>query len=78
MRLENWRNLLHGHVPQAQQVLRRLIKPADVHAETWQSLRVFGVGTVQPVLQEILRKLASPRGAGFEGTPAWWLRGEAA
>jgi hypothetical protein len=23
-------------------------------------------------------KVASPRGAGVEGTPAWWLRGEAA
>ena len=58
--LRDWQGLVRGHVHQAQQIVRRLVKgrltlvpQADGH------YTFTGVGTVQPLLGGIVRKLAS-------------------
>lgn len=63
--LADWRGLLRGHVQQAQQVVRRLVKGRLTMVPQAGAYYTFsGTGTVRPVLAGDVRKLASL--AGFE------------
>ena len=67
--LRDWQKLLRGHVYQAQQVLRRLVKGRLTFTPTSNGTYKFcGVGTVQPVLARVVQNMASP--TGFE--PVFW------
>ena len=62
--LRDWQGLLKGHVHQAQQVLRRLVVGRLTFTPTDDGCYKFsGIGTVQPLLAGIVRKLASPKGS---------------
>src|SRR5262245_48756175 len=61
--------LLRGHVPQMQQILRRLIVGKLTFTPKVNGDYEFaGRGTVRPLLNGVVRKLASP--TGFE--PVFW------
>jgi hypothetical protein len=70
----DYRKLLLGHVPQAQQILRRLVVGKLTFTPKLNGDYEFaGKGTVRPLLSGVIRKLASP------STPSWnqittWLR----
>jgi hypothetical protein len=58
--LSDYQGLLHGHVSQAQQILRRLVKGRLVFTPTSDGdYRFEGVGTVQPIIAGIVRKPAN-------------------
>ena len=58
--LRDWQGLLRGHVHQAQQIVRRLVKgPLTLVPQADGYYTFTGVGTVQPLLAGIVRKLAS-------------------
>lgn len=69
--LKDWTGLLRGHIPQAQQILRRLIRgrltmtPVGV-GQFWRRAyyEFAGVGTVRPVISGAVRNVVSP--TGFE------------
>ena len=59
----DYRKLLRGHVPQMQQMLRRLIVGKLTFTPKLNGDYEFaGRGTVRPLLSGVVRKLASPRG----------------
>ena len=65
----DYRKLLRGHVPQMQQMLRRLIVGKLTFTPKLNGDYEFvGRGTVRPLLAGVVRKLASP--TGFE--PVFW------
>jgi site-specific DNA recombinase len=67
--LADYRKLLRGHVPQMQQILRRLIVGKLTFTPKLNGDYEFaGRGTVRPLLKGVIRKLASP--TGFE--PVFW------
>ena len=65
----DYRKLLREHVPQMQQILRRLIVGKLTFTPKLNGDYEFaGKGTVRPLLARVVCKVASP--AGFE--PAFW------
>ena len=63
--LADWQQLLRGHVHQAQQVVRRLVKGRlTMMPQTSGFYSFSGIGTVRPLLVGVIRNLASP--PGFE------------
>ena len=64
-----WRGLLRGHVGQAQQILRRLIKGRLTISPQEGGYYAFaGTGTARPLLGGAIRNVASPT-----GTAASWI-----
>jgi hypothetical protein len=62
--IAGYRKLLRGHVPQMQQILRRLIVGKLTFTPKLNGDYEFaGRGTVRPLLSGVIRKLASPTGA---------------
>jgi hypothetical protein len=58
----DYRKLLRGHVPQMQQILRRLLVGKLTFTPKLNGDYEFaGRGTVRPLLAGVIRKLASPR-----------------
>ncbi len=73
--LRDWRKLLRGHVYQAQQVLRRLVKGRLTFTPTADGHYKFcGVGTVQPVLAGVVQNLASLMPASWNQIVGWLQR----
>ena len=65
----DYRKLLRGHVPQMQQILRRLIVGKLTFTPMLNGDYEFvGKGTVRPLLSGVIRKLASPRGFAIRDT----------
>jgi hypothetical protein len=70
--LADWRNLLRGHVHQAQQIVRRLVKGRLTMIPQEAGYYTFtGTGTVQPLLSGVIRKLASPMPASWNQIGPW-------
>jgi hypothetical protein len=69
------RKLLRGHVPQIQQMLRRLIVGKLTFTPQLNGDYEFvGRGTVRPLLAGVVRKLASPTGnRDYVAGPAGWF-----
>ena len=64
----DYRKLLRGHVPQTQQILRRLVVGKLTFTPKLNGDYEFaGKGTVRPLLAGVVRKLASPTGV----VPEW-------
>lgn len=60
--LADWQKLLSGHVHQAQQIVRRLVKERLTMTPQTDGFYTFsGTGTVRPLLAGV-RNMASPRG----------------
>jgi hypothetical protein len=78
--LTDWQGLLRGHVYQAQQILRRLIKgrltmtPQQPSGFARPYYAFAGCGTVRPLLGGIVRLLASPTFASWNQIGAWLNR----
>jgi hypothetical protein len=77
--VEDYRQLLRGHIAQTQQILRRLIVGKSTFTLKLNGDYEFtGKGTVRPLLAGVVRKLASPKGlahqqqtAGFVAISQW-------
>jgi site-specific DNA recombinase len=79
--VRDWVGLLRGHVPQAQQVLRRLVRGrltmTPVREKRGGFYRFEGIGTVRPLLSGLVPKLASPKGLQSQCTTVETLIGAA-
>jgi hypothetical protein len=63
--LIDWQKLLSGHVHQAQQIVRRLVKGRLTMEPQAAGYYTFsGTGTVRPLLSGVIRNLASPPSHG--------------
>jgi hypothetical protein len=72
--VSDYRKLLRGHVPQMQQILRRLVVGKLTFTPKLKGDYQFtGRGTVRPLLAGVIRKLASP--AGTDASECLALRG---
>jgi hypothetical protein len=70
--IADYRKLLRGHVPQMQQILRRLIVGKLTFTPKLNGDYEFaGKGTVRPLLAGVVRKLASPRGFAIDYQPTF-------
>ena len=59
----DWEGFLRGHVEQAQQAIRRLVKGRLTMApQADKSYEFSGIGTVRPLLAGVIQNLASPQG----------------